>query len=158
DSQVGALGDVLRAYRRAAGLTQAALAEAAGLSERGIQNIERGARLPYASTVERLVAALKLTPAQATHFVALATRPATPRGARNGQSAAPAIPLGEWKPATALCCRIANMALLRGRLAPTVLRTVVAGCLDAVRREVERYGGTIERVDESGLAALFGVP
>ena len=36
------LGDLLRRYRKAAGLTQEELAERAGLSVRAIANIERG--------------------------------------------------------------------------------------------------------------------
>ena len=42
-----AFGPLLRERRRAAGLTQAELAACAGLSERGIQNLERGVRRPY---------------------------------------------------------------------------------------------------------------
>ena len=55
-------GDQLRRYRTAAGLTQQALAERAGLSRRGIADLERGARrVPQANTVARLVEALGMT-------------------------------------------------------------------------------------------------
>src|SRR2546423_9546950 len=54
-------GDLLRSHRLAAGLTQEALAEQAGLSARGIADLERGVRrLPYPQTVQRLVQALGL--------------------------------------------------------------------------------------------------
>jgi transcriptional regulator with XRE-family HTH domain len=47
----------------AAGLTQEGLAERAGLSARGIADLERGTRRsPYAETVERLCSALQLGP------------------------------------------------------------------------------------------------
>ncbi len=55
-------GGVLRRYRIAAGLTQEALAERAGLSRRGIADLERGARQsPQRETVRLLVEALGLT-------------------------------------------------------------------------------------------------
>src|SRR5690348_18341508 len=61
--QVG-FGAVLRDYRVAAGLTQEALAERAGLSPRGISDLERGARTrPYLATVRRLGEALGLSDA-----------------------------------------------------------------------------------------------
>jgi predicted ATPase/DNA-binding XRE family transcriptional regulator len=54
-------GDRLRTYRAAAGLTQEELAERAGLSRRGIADLERGARRsPHPQTVRRLGMALGL--------------------------------------------------------------------------------------------------
>src|SRR5579884_515104 len=56
-------GLLLRRYRRAAGLTQDELAERAGLSARGISDLERGARgRPYRDTVQMLADALALNP------------------------------------------------------------------------------------------------
>jgi len=56
-----AFGDLLRGHRRAAGLSQSALAEAAGLSEQAIGHLERGVRRrPYRATVLALAAALGL--------------------------------------------------------------------------------------------------
>ena len=53
-------GDVLRRVRIAAGLTQEALAERAGLSVRGISDLERGVnRLPRKDTIALLVGALQ---------------------------------------------------------------------------------------------------
>jgi predicted ATPase/transcriptional regulator with XRE-family HTH domain len=55
-------GALLRDHRRAAGLTQAELAERAGLSWRGVNDLERGVRrTPHHDTLARLVAALGLT-------------------------------------------------------------------------------------------------
>src|SRR5437016_3219809 len=71
-------GALLRRYRMAAGITQEALAERAGLSLRGVSDLERGLRsAPYPDTVERLVEALELG---ATERAALqaARRPVLP--------------------------------------------------------------------------------
>ncbi len=55
--------DLLRRHRTAAGLTQEALAERAGLSARGVSDLERGARrAPQRSTVQRLIRALGAHP------------------------------------------------------------------------------------------------
>ena len=55
-------GNLLRQYRRAAGLTQDELAERAGLSVRGISDLERGVKQrPRKATVSLLITALQLT-------------------------------------------------------------------------------------------------
>ena len=57
--------DLLRRYRLDAALTQEALAERAGLSVRGLSDLERGVnRAPYVATVVRLADALNLSDAQ----------------------------------------------------------------------------------------------
>jgi predicted ATPase/transcriptional regulator with XRE-family HTH domain len=61
-SQSGSFGALLRSYRRAAGMSQESLAEAAGLSVNGVGSLERGTRqLPYPDTVRRLADALDLS-------------------------------------------------------------------------------------------------
>ncbi|WP_395297758.1 helix-turn-helix domain-containing protein [Kitasatospora hibisci] len=58
------LGPMLRAHRRAAGLTLEELAEGSGVSARAIGDMERGrSRGPQARTVEALAGALALSPA-----------------------------------------------------------------------------------------------
>jgi predicted ATPase/DNA-binding XRE family transcriptional regulator len=58
-------GDLLRQHRMAAHLTQEALATRAGLSLRGLSDLERGARrVPYRDTVLRLADALGLDEAK----------------------------------------------------------------------------------------------
>src|SRR5262249_11703960 len=60
-----ALGALLRQYRRAAGLSQEALAEQAGLSARAISDLERGVnRTARKDTLQLLAAALALSPAE----------------------------------------------------------------------------------------------
>src|SRR5215813_12870665 len=53
-------GALLRRYRIDAGLTQAALAERAGLSVRAVQHLEAGRGQPYQDTARRLADALPL--------------------------------------------------------------------------------------------------
>jgi transcriptional regulator with XRE-family HTH domain len=71
-------GELLRQFRIAAGLSQEALAELAGLSAHGISDLERGARnRPYPATVHRLSQALGLSETEITALKA-AVRPAVP--------------------------------------------------------------------------------
>src|ERR671939_892754 len=61
----------LRARRVAPGLTQAELAERAGISERAVSDIERGVRRAvYRDTALRLLAALDLSGEEAAEFEA----------------------------------------------------------------------------------------
>src|SRR5262245_16169785 len=64
-------GPLLRAARLDAGLSQEALAEAAGLSARAISDLERGVnRAPRRGTLEALAAALRPRPAERTRWEA----------------------------------------------------------------------------------------
>src|SRR3954471_8967968 len=66
-------GVVLRQFRTSAALSQEALAERAGLSVRGISDLERGARrAPHLTTVEMLADALDLNPAERQALLAAA--------------------------------------------------------------------------------------
>jgi predicted ATPase/DNA-binding XRE family transcriptional regulator len=95
-----AFGVLLRQYRIAAGLSQEALAERAGLSVRGLSDLERGARRrPYPETLRLLSDALVLGPAERTSLALAAhgrvnteniVRSAVPETA--GPVASPAIP------------------------------------------------------------------
>lgn len=78
---------LLQEFRLAAGLTQEALAEASGLSVRGIQELERGHHQPYRDTVERLGRGLALQ-GEGLDRLQLAARP-KPRHPGNG----PRVPL-----------------------------------------------------------------
>ncbi len=67
--------DLLRAHRKARDLTQEELAEKAGLSRRGVSQLESdSSRRPYKHTVARLADALELTDAERTTFEAAARR------------------------------------------------------------------------------------
>ena len=72
-AQPASFADLLRCYRRRAGLTQEELAERAHLSVRGISNLERGVRrLPQRGTVTLLAEALALSAADRAPFEAAA--------------------------------------------------------------------------------------
>ncbi|HEX5962633.1 MAG TPA: helix-turn-helix domain-containing protein, partial [Gemmatimonadales bacterium] len=80
-----AFGAVLRQLRTAAALSQEALAERAGLSLRGISDLERGTRrTPHLSTVSMLAEALNLGPEDRQALLA-ATRP-EPSTTRSGNA------------------------------------------------------------------------
>jgi predicted ATPase/class 3 adenylate cyclase len=65
-------GTLLRAARLAAGWTQEALAERAGVSVRNIQSLEAGLNRPQRDTAQRLATALGLDEAARTQFLAAA--------------------------------------------------------------------------------------
>src|SRR5215469_6522508 len=68
-------GDLLRRYRLAAGLTQERLADLAGLSVRGLSDLERGARhVPRRETVNMLSEALHLSPDEQARLEAAARK------------------------------------------------------------------------------------
>src|SRR5689334_5355181 len=84
-------GALLRHYRLAAGQTQEALAGKAGLSIRGIGDLERGVnRVPRPATLRLLADALRLSPQERTQFLARASRSDGARTAR--APLAPALP------------------------------------------------------------------
>jgi len=85
----GSFGVLLRAHRRAAGLTQDGLAELAALSGQAVGALERGDRqYPHRETVDRLAVALGLSAEQRAAFTAAAARPSAPRPPVGGQEAA----------------------------------------------------------------------
>ncbi|MGI9147862.1 MAG: ATP-binding protein [Chloroflexota bacterium] len=72
-SDEGTFGRLLKDYRVAAGLTQTELADLAGLSRRGIGDLERGARRkPYPATLRQLSNALKLNAGEQAALIAAA--------------------------------------------------------------------------------------
>jgi predicted ATPase/DNA-binding CsgD family transcriptional regulator/transcriptional regulator with XRE-family HTH domain len=75
-----AFGAALRRHRRAAGLTQEALAERAGVGIRTVQGLEAGTSAPLRGTARRLAAGLALPPAARARFLAAAAPP--PRARR----------------------------------------------------------------------------
>jgi len=81
-------GALLRRYRRAAGLSQEALAERAGLTAQGISALERGLRqAPYRETVRLLAEALGLSREERASLDAAVTRrrgPSRPAAAHPG--------------------------------------------------------------------------
>jgi non-specific serine/threonine protein kinase len=86
---VPVFGDLLRRARRAAGLTQEELAERAGVSVRGVSDLERGViRAPRSDTLELLADALGLAPEERRQWERLRRRLA----ASAAPTAVPAAP------------------------------------------------------------------
>src|SRR5205085_5268538 len=89
-----AFGDLVKRYRLAAGLSQEALAERAGLSARTISDLERGVKqAPYRDTVTLLARGLGLAPAQRATLEAAILRRRPPRAAPAARPARPRPPL-----------------------------------------------------------------
>jgi predicted ATPase/DNA-binding XRE family transcriptional regulator len=75
--QSDAFGSRLRRLRRQAGLTQEELAERAGMSVRGLGDLERGvSQAPYRATVQQLALALQLSPDERATLESAGRRPA----------------------------------------------------------------------------------
>ncbi len=149
---------VLRQHRLAAHLTQEALAERAGMSTRGIQNLESGVTRPYRDSAQRLAAALHLTGEGQAAFLAVA-EPA-PRHTRSV-----AIPIGQARHnlpvfLTSFVGREAEIAELRERLTETRLLTLTGtgGCgksrlaMEVARGVTERYPDGVWQVELAGLS------
>src|SRR5215471_18162829 len=150
EDQAG-FGAVLRQYRTTAGLTQRALAEGAGLSLRGVSDLERGLRqVPYPDTVQRLADALHLDPAETANLTTAARRAqavAPPRWGASGAASLHNLPaaitrfIGREHELAEVRARIVNERLLtltgvggcgKTRLALEVARAVLARYTDGV--------------------------
>jgi predicted ATPase/transcriptional regulator with XRE-family HTH domain len=116
----GAVGAMLRRHRLAAGLTQEALAERAGISPRGVQTIESGTNLPWPETLRRLSTALGLAETECEALLVAARRPprhsgrAAPLDAGAGQATRRRAVLP--RPPTPLLGRESDVALVVARL------------------------------------------
>jgi transcriptional regulator with XRE-family HTH domain len=118
-----AFGALLRHYRQAAGLSQEGLAEQARMSSNGIGALERGDRqYPYRATVELLVKALNLRPAEAAEFEAVAVRPWQPRAGTDPLASGAEMAVAS--PRTSLVDRKTELAEIGGVLADNRLVTV----------------------------------
>jgi transcriptional regulator with XRE-family HTH domain len=82
-----AFGEALQRHRHAQRLTQAELAEAAGLSERAISDLERGLKRPQRAMVRLLIGALSLPSAQADELeIAARARGTAPESSAAGSA------------------------------------------------------------------------
>jgi predicted ATPase/DNA-binding XRE family transcriptional regulator len=80
-TEPSSFGELLKRYRTAAGLTQEELAERAGLSARGVQDLERGTRRsPHPGTARRLAEALGLRDVQRAALLQTAQQAGTEHG------------------------------------------------------------------------------
>jgi predicted ATPase/class 3 adenylate cyclase len=137
-------GDLLRRYRVAAGLTQEELAERAGLSRRGIADLESGARRrPRRDTVALLATALGVSETERVRFEASARGGMERQTAT--QSAVSALPSGT---VTFLFTDLEGATLLLQQLGAaryaealeTVRRLLRAACAQHQGHEVDATG------------------
>ncbi len=137
-------GALLRARRRAAGLSQQELAERAGLSIRTIGNLERGAsKWPYRDSVHRLADALGLRDEARAEFIAAAGRRLA---AGSGPGRRPA-------------CRAPGSAARAGSVAAHLPAAVPAfvgrrGQLAALSQVLQQPGGTAVITAIGGTAGV----
>jgi predicted ATPase/transcriptional regulator with XRE-family HTH domain len=130
---------LLRAHRTAAGLSQEELAERAGLSRRGISDLERGIRrTPYLETVRRLADALHLDDLARAELQGAVRRAMTTSAHVDPETGAaarrPLLP----KPLTSFVGREHEMQVVRRLLASTRLLTLVgAGGVGKTRLALE---------------------
>jgi non-specific serine/threonine protein kinase len=136
-------GTVLRAYRQAAGLSQEALAERAGLSMRAISDLERGRRLrPYPHTVRQLARALRLTSAERVRLE-VAGRPPVDAAASDMTGDPPRTNLPA--PVTSFIGREREMNDIARQLAATRLLTLTgAGGCGKTRLALQVAAGLID--------------
>ena len=116
-----AFGALLRHYRLQAGLSVQALAEQAGLSLRGVSDLERGVRhRPYPDTVRRLADALGLAAADRTRLVVAAQPSAAAPTSRPVAALPTTLPLS----LTSFIGREEEIAQIKARLRTTRLLTL----------------------------------
>jgi non-specific serine/threonine protein kinase len=158
-----AFNDLLRHHRLAAGLTQEALAERAGLSVHGIQKLERGVTRPYRDTLDRLLAALPLSvDDQAVLRAATGVASRAPRSPTATKLAQHNLPV----PETRLIGREQELQEVSLRLNDTRLLTLtgVGGCgktrlaLEVARTAVEHYADGVWFVELAPVADPTLVP
>jgi predicted ATPase/DNA-binding CsgD family transcriptional regulator/DNA-binding XRE family transcriptional regulator len=154
----------VRRYRVAVGLTQEALAEQAGLSARGLSDLERGVRrAPYADTIQRLAEALHLGPLERSALAAAKRRERSyVEGERFGGRGTPGLPL----PLTSFIGRHSELAEVRQLLGTSRLLTLIgAGGVGKTRLALEvaaalgdDYRHGVWLVELAGLADPALVP
>ncbi len=144
-------GDLLRRHRLAAGLTQEDLAELAGLSVRGLSDLERGARrAPRRETILLLAEALHLSEEERTLLEAAARKPGAPAvqtagGSMSSPPSAPPLPF---------VGRAQELALLDQLLADGPLVLLVAGEPGIGKSRLLQVG--IQRAQAQGWTVLPG--
>ncbi|HET6315314.1 MAG TPA: helix-turn-helix domain-containing protein, partial [Chloroflexota bacterium] len=152
----GSFGDLLKGFRRAAGLTQEELAERAEMSARGVQDLERGLhRFPHPDTTRRLAAALGLGQREVAELLIAAQRGGSLDSAALEPRVQPALPT----PLTSFVGRQAQLTEISVLLESTRLLTLTgpAGvgksrlALEAARHLAGKGAGTVGLVELARL-------
>lgn len=140
-----AFGTLLRRHRQAAALTQAELADRAGLGERTVSNLERGInRAPYPSTVRLLADALGISEGPRAELV----RAARGTAAADGESRLPVGGHLGARPSSRLVARDAERTAI-----VTAVTDVAAGHGRVLLLAGEPGIGKTRLAQESGLLA-----
>jgi class 3 adenylate cyclase/tetratricopeptide (TPR) repeat protein len=175
-------GELLRQHRLAAGLTQATLAERAGISVRAVQHLEYVLGQPQRETARRLAEALALSPERRLQFERAAApsprphppprradpraAPAAPRSpkiapqhfAAGGRASPPDDPAGERKQVTVLVAEIAGLTESAQHFEPDLADRLLAEALPLLLDVVHTFGGTVNQVGGGQIMVLFGAP
>ena len=138
---------LLQRYRAAAGVSQEELAERAGLSRRGISDLERGARRsPHQATVRRLAAALNLDTVERAALLA---------SAHPGEPGLPPLPV----PPSSFLGRERELAEVRRLLGRTRLLTLTgAGGSGKTRLALEAASHVSQDDFPDGIALVLLAP
>ncbi len=165
-------GDLVRQHRLDAGLTQAALAERAGISVRTVQDLERSVGRPQRDTARRLADALALTAEHRSQFDrAAAPAPRSRAAARlvprrfeaeeghhANRSGGLGSPDGEHKHVTILIAEVAGLTESAHGFEPDLADRLQGRIVPLLVDIVHRHEGTVNRVGGDGIMALFGAP
>jgi predicted ATPase/DNA-binding XRE family transcriptional regulator len=172
DTANSSFASLLLDLRRAAGPTQEALAERAGLSARAIQHLEAGETRPYRATVRGLARGLALSGVALRRFEAAAppqtrSRRAAPAARAPAPGATNEVPAGTLPaPLTSFVARERELRALRDALVRARLLTLVGtgGCgktrlaLELATRAADRFSGGAWFVDLAPLTAAAHAP
>jgi class 3 adenylate cyclase/tetratricopeptide (TPR) repeat protein len=166
-------GALVRQYRLAAGLTQAALAERAGISLRAVQDLERSVGQPQRETARRLAEALAITgerrseldrAAAPTPRVRTSPRFSSQRAddGTDEQARPPrnrsSDPDGEKKQVTILVAEVAGLTDSTHDFEPDLADRLQTSIEPLLVEAIRRCDGLVNRVGGDGITAIFGAP
>lgn len=166
-------GALVRQHRLAAGLTQAALAERAGISLRAVQDLERSVGRPQRETARRLAEALALIGERRAELdraaapaprMRASARPSVPRPAADTAEqtrpprGGPGDPGGEKKRVTILVAEVAGLTDSAHDFEPDLADRLQASIVPLLVGVIQECAGTVNRVGGDGIMAIFGAP
>ena len=155
-AEPSSFGELLRRYRMAARLTQEQLAERAGLSTRGVQDLERGLRRsPYPDTTRRLAEGLGLADHERAQLLGAVDGAGSSGGSAVSPSPMAALPI----PLTSFIGRQSELAEIQRLLGSARLLTLTGAggvgktrlAFEAARRLAADYSDGIWLIELATL-------